>query len=387
MENHRKIILKIHEIKSILLEYSGSENYGLMGGSAGIALFLAYYSRYFNHDASIRKFNSLLASSISYIQNIEIPLLTFCDGISGFAWTLNHLNNNNFIKIEATSSEINELVFRFSEFEINRKNYDYLHGGMGSVLFFNNQIHTEINKERIKKLINQMDSISVKKFDTVFWIAHFYNSESLYEIEFPDEFVNLGLAHGVPSILLLLNKCKQMLPNYIGIRKIIIGSVNYLLSMKNDSHSISYFPAVNISRESSRLAWCYGDLGIGVALYQAAIALHDNELKKIALEVMLSTTARRNLMSEGVVDAGLCHGTAGIAHIYRRMFHYTQMDKFKNAADYWYDETLKMAKFDDGLAGFKSYQGSDDGWVNEYGLLEGIAGIGLSLISALPGIE
>ncbi len=41
-----------------------------------------------------------------------------------------------------------------------------------------------------------------------------------------------------------------------------------------------------------------------------------------------------------------------------------------------------MAKFEDGLAGYKAWQGQD-GWCKEYGLLEGISGIGLVLLNFL----
>jgi len=42
-----------------------------------------------------------------------------------------------------------------------------------------------------------------------------------------------------------------------------------------------------------------------------------------------------------------------------------------------------MAKFEDGLAGFKVYQAHDGKptWLNKYGLLEGVAGIGLAMLT------
>ena len=70
------------------------------------------------------------------------------------------------------------------------------------------------------------------------------------------------------------------------------------------------------------------------------------------------------------------------------MYNYTQRDEFKQAALYWFDQTLKMAKFEDGLAGYKTWRSIEyGGWQNDYGLLTGIAGIGLALISAVSDIE
>ena len=44
---------------------------------------------------------------------------------------------------------------------------------------------------------------------------------------------------------------------------------------------------------------------------------------------------------------------------------------------------LEMAQFRDGLAGYKTWQGEQNGWENRYSLLEGIIGIGLSILSHL----
>lgn len=69
------------------------------------------------------------------------------------------------------------------------------------------------------------------------------------------------------------------------------------------------------------------------------------------------------------------------------MYWETQNPIFKETANYWIEETLKMAKFEDGLAGYKAWYGEKDGWRNEYGFLEGIAGIGLTLLAHISNEE
>lgn len=59
----------------------------------------------------------------------------------------------------------------------------------------------------------------------------------------------------------------------------------------------------------------------------------------------------------------------------------TKIQQFKNASEYWVNETLKYSKFPDGLVGYKTAFGNS--LFNEYNLLEGIAGIGLSLLASL----
>jgi lantibiotic modifying enzyme len=176
------------------------------------------------------------------------------------------------------------------------------------------------------------------------------------------------------------------------VHTLLKGTAEYLLGQTLDTTKyMCYFPAWAAEQEPShysRLGWCYGDLGTGVVLWLTARRTNNEKWREKALEILLHSTQRREPANTGVVDAGLCHGTAGIAHIYNRMYHYTGQDVFREAALYWFDRTLEMASFDDGYAGYKALHGERRGGrVKEAGLLEGITGIGLALISAVSTVE
>jgi lantibiotic modifying enzyme len=131
------------------------------------------------------------------------------------------------------------------------------------------------------------------------------------------------------------------------------------------------------------MAWCYGDLGVASALWLAGNSLNDNCWKEKAIEILLHNTTRVDAADTGIKDAGLCHGTAGIAHIFNRAYCNTGVQEFKNAALYWFQKTADMAVYKDGLAGYKTWSGPDKQYINETSLLEGIAGIGLAFIGAV----
>jgi lantibiotic modifying enzyme len=197
----------------------------------------------------------------------------------------------------------------------------------------------------------------------------------------------LSLSHGLFSKIVLFSKCyKQNICPKLS-KELLEDSIQFLLNCKNPIGSVSVFPSRIIEKSKtnfSRLSWCYGDLGISIALWQAGEALQNKEIKREAIDICLQTTKRFTQEETGIEDLGFCHGTAGIAHIYNRMWRYTGIEEFKTAYDYWIQETLKMAKYKDGLAGYKSYKSEEfGGWKNDYGLLEGIAGIGLVLHSYL----
>jgi lantibiotic biosynthesis protein len=201
----------------------------------------------------------------------------------------------------------------------------------------------------------------------------------------------LGLSHGIPSILVFLVKCYIYNINSKKSYRLIRGIVNYLLNNTQDSKKYnSYFSYSvkedNFRPEKSRLAWCYGDLGVCCSLWQALFVINDKSLKEKIIEIMLFNTNRRTLEDNLVLDAGFCHGTAGIAHIFNRFYNFTFLNEFKEASIYWYDETIKMAKYDDGFAGYKS-KSKGNLYEKNMGLFEGVSGTGLSLITAISTIE
>ena len=133
---------------------------------------------------------------------------------------------------------------------------------------------------------------------------------------------------------------------------------------------------------NSRLAWCYGDLGIASAFWQTGKNNNNTEWKQEAIDILLHTAQRLNTKENLIMDAGICHGAAGVAHIFNRFYKETGIKEFDEARWYWLDQTLQMAKPGTGLAGYQVWN-HKAGWQNEYGLLEGIAGIGLALAGFL----
>ena len=99
------------------------------------------------------------------------------------------------------------------------------------------------------------------------------------------------------------------------------------------------------------------------------------------MDVLKKSTQRLSLTENRVVDAGICHGSAGIALIYYRLYIETQMREFNEATNHWLKQTINFSKYEDGLAGYKT--SLIDELKCDYSLLTGISGIGLALISCI----
>src|SRR5262249_11510965 len=139
---------------------------------------------------------------------------------------------------------------------------------------------------------------------------------------------------------------------------------------------------------SSRLAWCYGDLGVAAALLGAGLAIEHAEARDEGLALALDCAAR-SYQDAHITDAGVCHGAAGIAHLFNRMAQATGEPRLHDAAVTWIDHTLAM-RTDEPLAGFPANNPDDDGrrhYVPDATLLTGAGGVALVLHAACSEVE
>jgi len=201
---------------------------------------------------------------------------------------------------------------------------------------------------------------------------------------------NLGLSQGIPSIVNYLSGLYVFEDFKEKTETMLRGGVNYILRFLSDDLSdFSLFPnwikkgETHNPKEKSRLAWCYGDLGVGLSLWRASKALNDQTLSDTAITI-LKHAARRTAPEDSVViDAGVCHGAYGNAQLFNRMYKETGIPEFETATLFWIEDGLKKAVHDDGYAGYKQWYGSKKEWIPELSLLEGISGIGLTMLSYL----
>jgi len=171
-------------------------------------------------------------------------------------------------------------------------------------------------------------------------------------------------------------------------RELAAGGARWLLANVLPEARGAHFPwciAPGIPTGFSRSAWCYGDPGVVLCLLVAARALADQGLERAALEIAREA-AQRPAEHTGVIDAGVCHGAAGLGHIYNRLYQATREPLFKEAAASWFARTLEMRRPGEGVAGYISWNqlpGQEEpGWVADGTLLTGAAGIALSLLAA-----
>jgi class I lanthipeptide synthase len=402
---------RLKEIYSSLKAVSPT-NISLMDGKTGAALFNFEYLQH-TKNPEISQYLNETAQELAEGSVVETDP-GFCSGRAGINWFFAYLFKKDLLTLTdwqllcEEDGELEESAISM----IKCGNYDFLYGAVGiayhllythkdSGYFFKNLFH----------LLKLLESSSV----TGNIIPHF-DSQQYQSV--PDQ-VDLGLSHGITSILKF---CLQCIAQNTCVEEATLLAekiIHYLTTHARSGESMSYFPnfvheirpmdkredglmdisekgpmdgneasrqdANNVRLWPSRLAWCYGDLGIGYILYQAGIMLNKKETSAFALNVLTHSAGRRDDADTMLKDAGICHGSAGIAHIYNKIWHDTHLPVFKEACDFWIQKTLDMATYPDGIAGYKKYGGATGVYEKTPALIDGAAGIGLVLLSYLTG--
>lgn len=144
------------------------------------------------------------------------------------------------------------------------------------------------------------------------------------------------------------------------------------------------FVAPGSAAGPARSAWCYGSPGVAVALALAALDAQRPDWWDLAIRFGLEA-ANRPLEHTGVTGAGLCHGAAGVAHMFNRLHQLTGVAEFAAAARAWIERTLGTVT----TALSREMPAPSAATVpwNGSGLLEGASGVALALLAASTAEE
>jgi lantibiotic biosynthesis protein len=276
--------------------------------------------------------------------------------------------------------------------ELDKGYYDFLHSGLGIFYTFISVDNLKkFNKQEIiKSVVDKIEKISIpEKYNQIRWA----DVDFVKNILNPGR-VNLGLAHGIPSILSILAKSQYYCEDVNTIEKITnmverAGSYIYSIESEGKNMSALYPYGFDLDKEPQypeRLSWCYGDFGVALS-YWHMYKMGKNDVWKERALAIVDHAAKRHIVQENtILDAGFCHGASGLAHLFRKFFWLTGDELYIDISDYWIRKTLQFGIVKESLTGYKYYHGTK-GYIENYGLLEGMIGTGTVLISSLSEQE
>lgn len=379
--NRKRILEAVLTIEKLILSNKNKQP-GLHVGDSGISLFYAYLNSAVNNSSYLKTSKKLMDESLRSMSDSVLEG-SYCGGIAGICWAYNHLIENGFVKRkydDKIGEEINEFLIKYSLYSFRRGDNDFLHGGIGASLQLLDLSHFSYVRQGIEDIIKCLEKTAHFDKDGISWSELSDSNKTSY---------NLGLSHGIPAIIVFLSKVYKKKISQKATYDLLSKSIDWILEKQNYSDHPSCFPSIFVSqseKHSSRLGWCYGDLGIANALWQAGEVANNILWKQESIKLMKHASNRRNLEQNLIFDASFCHGSSGVAHIFNRFYQSTLIGEFKEAAIFWHMETLKFNL----STKFKVFRRKIDGsesWVSEHGLIDGLAGIGLSLLSSITETE
>lgn len=361
----------------------------LSSGSAGLALFYAYLSQLDKTSRSEDKALDWLERAITEMCRRSLsPALH--GGFSGIAWTLAHVSTAEDRVDDEQFTVVDEALADLLAQPPANLDYDLINGLVGLGVYALERLPSPAATSCVQRVIDQLDCTAVHQSNGTCWWTPVERVPPTQRDQYPYGQANLGVAHGVPGAIGLLAQAVSKGGAVEQSQRLLRGAVEWLLAEQLPNHPAARFGyTAGDHTDPSRLAWCYGDLGIAVVLLSAARATGNLSWEREALQIA-HIAAKRTLANSGVRDAGLCHGAAGIGHLFNRLQQATGDHELLAAARYWFDVTLKLHSNERGVGGFSAWEnrGPEGGhWADEAGFLEGATGVALALMAATSTVE
>jgi len=366
---------------------------GLGYGLAGIALFHAYLARTGLQPAAREVAAAYLDEAIEGpAQQVMIPALF--SGFTGIAWAHAHVRQQLFGERYSGSLTAidNALITLLRRWQWPAK-FDVLLGLAGIGVYALDRLPSRAGRVLVELIVQRLDELSEHQGEQRAW---FTPPEGIVHI--PEGEFCFGMAHGTTGVMAFLARAAAAVPTVTAqALRMLEAATAFVLAHRLPPAAGAGLP-IWISRDgqpsgAARLAWCYGAPGIAAALLAAARSTGRQDWEMEAVHLALGAHARAPQHNR-VMDATLCHGGAGVAHTYNRLYQATGDVRLAEIARHWYRRTLDdFRQPAQGVAGFLPY-GLGHAEVDEAGtsapepgLLLGAAGIGLALLAATTSSE
>ncbi|MES1244440.1 MAG: lanthionine synthetase C family protein [Acidobacteriota bacterium] len=371
----------------------------LSGGLAGQAVFFAYLdaARGGSGPASDAALDAI-GRSVDALGETVLPPSLY-SGFSGIGWAVEHLTRRFFESDEDLCSAIDDGLRELLSISGQRLNFELISGLSGYGVYLVERLSNPAAGPAAAELLGRIldlleESAESSEDGLTWWTVPEWMPTWQREI-MPAGSYNLGVAHGIPGVLGFLAAARRGGFEDPRLPGLADGLVRWLLGRRLGRDG-GAFPAHFVPgqpAEPTRTAWCYGDPGVAAVLLSAARSFGRPEWEEEAL-ALARASARRSEQAARTVDAGLCHGTAGLAHLWNRFYQATGDPELGEAALAWIRRTLDQQRPGKGVAGFLTFVAGPSGdarsegvWKGEPGLLVGSAGIGLALLAAVSDVE
>ncbi|MEU3982040.1 lanthionine synthetase C family protein [Streptomyces sp. NPDC026672] len=251
--------------------------------------------------------------------------------------------------------------------------YDLFRGltGIGALLLLR-QPHSQELRRVLEYLVRLTEPMADPEGRPLpgWWVGH---APASNEAAAPGGHANAGLAHGITGPLALLALAKRRGVRVDGHEHAMARILRWLDSIRRSDHYGTRWPrwvsALGPApTHAAAPSWCYGTPGIVRAQQLAAIALGDEDRKRMAERALLYCLADRRQLDQ-LNSRGLCHGVGGLIRTVQRVAEDAEKPKA-------FHDWLRRAP--ERFLAAPVPERSD--------FIEGTAGAALAFMSAEPGV-
>jgi lantibiotic biosynthesis protein len=307
-------------------------------------------------------------------------------GVSGAGWALAHLaatmateDRGESPAWDDTLAVVDARLLRKLESSPWTGTTDLLQGLVGVAVYFLERPWSPASARALGLILDHLEAMSEETDRGITWaarVAPFASTSCAPRVHGRDR---LGVAQGVAGVLVMLAHLARVDVERYRATRLLDGAAEWLLASLASERTNA--------PQAVELTWCGGDLGIAAALYQAGDGLGD-ACWHDAAERLLDRCMIQAPSTIGAVDATLCHGAMGVAHVFNRIYQRTREARHRETALTWYAHALAMRRSDVGVGGFPMWStmfGSPR-WIPDGSVRIGALGIALATLSALHPI-
>jgi len=371
----------------------GERDASLAGGQAGLALMYAWLAKA-GRSPQARDLAWQCLDRATEAVATDAMGCSFWGGFTGIAWAADVVDR----LLEGGGGDGDTVVDAVLTRLLSRPrgapaSHDLVTGLTGLGVYALDRYPRSSAAECLHRIVERLEASAQRDQHGIYWWTPPAGIwEPAEREQYPSGRADLGVAHGSAGTIALLGALCAAGVEQTAVRPLLQEAVPWLLAQGVRTDSGRTFPvwvAPGFEPVPTRCAWCYGDPGVATALWIAARGAEEPEWEREAVG-LACRAAERPSAATGVVDASLCHGTAGLAHVYNRLYQASGEPRLRRAAVHWLERTLEWCRLAQDGGGARWVAGTAElrqGPWTGIELVRGAAGIALVLLAAVTPVE
>ncbi|MBK9072615.1 MAG: hypothetical protein IPL79_16695 [Myxococcales bacterium] len=356
--------------------------------AAHVALLLAYHPA----RESAEVFTTLNNSLAQAVANVRTPrsALGAFHVVNFDAWVLAHVGDDELV---ANLASFDERLLALLQDRSIAADCGLRRGVAGAALYALERWHRGdhlLAATMFEAIVTRLRGMARYDEHGCFWTTGYDAASDTLDPVLSTGYQNLGLLHGIPGVISVLGSIAET--GTVPCADLVRDGARWVLSQFVDDDAYpSRLPSVVGDPELARRvvsAWCRGAVGALAGLWNG---LRRAGLSETQLEPQIQYVLGRERAPSRVVDAGICHGAAGMSQIFYRFYYATGRSEFLNAAQARLAQAQACHVPTLDFGGYGAWnnrpRGSVASWKDDCTLLDGAVGVALAMQATWLGEE